>query len=117
MKKTTIIKTNIESKVELVKAMKNAYKMSDLEDGFVVADNDEHKFVLYEEADDEDDKEPVKLMSIIVGDEAYGTNSATFMREFIDLLEIMDGCDERYQILKSSGVTKAGRNFITAVIA
>lgn len=62
--------------------------------------------------DIKDDGEEVEIFSIL--DEngvAYATNSKTFKRAFLDIVEAMDG-EYPIPILKSSGVSNAGRQFV-----
>ena len=66
-------------------------------------------YVLYEDADK--DGEVHRLLSVLTeNDEAYATNSATFIRSFEDCVNIAG--DELNSIEIMQGTSKAGRPFI-----
>lgn len=67
-------------------------------------------WILYEETDDESG-ETVELLSFKSGNEFYACQSATFKREFFDIVELMDG--DPFEIVKMDGESKAGRAFVT----
>lgn len=71
--------------------------------------------VLYFEDVKENTGEAVEVMSIITPDnEVYSCQSATFKRSVNDIATIMG--DKRFTIIKTSGKTKAGRDFINCVL-
>lgn len=56
--------------------------------------------------------EAVDLLSIMTTDGAvYSCQSSTFKREFNTIAELMEG--DSFSVIKFSGVTKAGREFIS----
>lgn len=56
--------------------------------------------------------EEVDLLSIMTEDgEVYSCQSATFKREFNKIADLMEG--DYFSVIKFSGVTKAGRDFIS----
>lgn len=59
--------------------------------------------------------ESVDVMSIITPDKhVYSCQSATFKRSIHDISNIMKG--KGFTVIKTSGVTKAGRDFINCVL-
>lgn len=71
--------------------------------------------VLFFEDVKENTGEAVEVMSIITPDnEVYSCQSATFKRSVNDIATIMD--DMEFTIIKTSGKTKAGRDFINCVL-
>lgn len=59
--------------------------------------------------------EAVDIMSIITPDKhVYCSQSATFKRSIRDILNIMKG--KEFTVIKTSGKTKAGRDFINCVL-
>ena len=71
--------------------------------------------ILYFEDVKENTGETVKVMSIITPDnEVYSCQSATFKRSVNDIASIMG--DMAFTIIKTSGKTKAGRDFINCVL-
>ena len=59
--------------------------------------------------------EAVDVMSIITPDkQVYSCQSATFKRSIRDISNIMKG--KQFTVIKTSGVTKAGRDFINCVL-
>lgn len=59
--------------------------------------------------------EAVDLMSIITPDkQVYSCQSATFKCSIRDISNIMNG--KQFTVIKTSGVTKAGRDFINCVL-
>lgn len=59
--------------------------------------------------------EEADILSIITPDKkVYACQSATFRRSFLEIFELMDG--EPFSIIKKSGVTKGGRDFINCVL-
>lgn len=73
---------------------------------------------LWMEYEDENaDGEVVNILSIYDDsvEKTYQTNSATFQREFTDMVQMLG--DDGLQIIKKSGVTKSDRPFVTCVLA
>lgn len=65
--------------------------------------------------DEKKDGEVVEIMSVITpGREVYSCQSSTFKRSLHDIDEIMAG--RPYSVIKSSGKTKAGRDFINCYL-
>ena len=59
--------------------------------------------------------EETDILSIITPDKkVYACQSATFKRSFLEIFKLMDG--ESFSIIKKSGVTKGGRDFINCVL-
>ena len=59
--------------------------------------------------------EEVDIMSIITPDKhVYSFQSATFKRSIRDISNIMNG--KQFTVIKTSGVTKAGRDFVNCVL-
>lgn len=81
--------------------------MKDVEDGEKIAVDG----ILFFEDMKENTGEVVEIMSIITPDKAvYSCQSSTFKRSINDISSIMDG--KPFTIIKKSGQTKAGRDFI-----
>lgn len=107
-----IIGTNIESKVEQYKAMKNAHAVKELPDGFEL----ETQFLHY--VDEKEDGKEVEIISVKGSDgEYYGTNSSTFRQNYLEIIDMFADCDEPFKIVKDSNVSKAGRAFVFARLA
>lgn len=71
--------------------------------------------VLYFEDVKDNTGEVVEVMSIITpNNEVYSCQSATFKRSVNDIATIMG--DMEFTIIKTSGKTKAGRDFINCVL-
>lgn len=65
--------------------------------------------------DVKDDGEVVNVLSIITPDnKVYTCQSATFKRSILDIAGIMDG--EPFTVIKTSGKTRAGRDFVNCVL-
>lgn len=65
--------------------------------------------------DIKDDDEPTEIMSIITPENVvYSCQSKTFKRSVYDIMNIMG--DKPFAIVKTSGTTKAGRDFINAIL-
>jgi hypothetical protein len=61
------------------------------------------------------DGEESDILSLITPDKkVYACQSQTFKRSFLEIFELMDG--EAFSIIKKSGVTKSGRDFINCVL-
>lgn len=59
--------------------------------------------------------EVVDIMSIITPDkQVYSCQSATFKRSIRDISNIMKG--KQFTVIKTSGVTKSGRDFVNCVL-
>lgn len=59
--------------------------------------------------------EVVDIMSIITPDKkVYSCQSSTFKRSIKDISNIMNG--KEFTVIKTSGITKAGRDFINCVL-
>lgn len=59
--------------------------------------------------------EAVDVMSVITPDkQVYSCQSATFKRSIRDISNIMNG--KQFTVIKTSGKTKAGRDFINCVL-
>lgn len=59
--------------------------------------------------------ETVEIMSIITPEkQVYSCQSATFKRSIADISSIMN--DKPFTVIKTSGKTKAGRNYINCVL-
>lgn len=107
-----VLRTNIESKVKQFKAVKNAHTVKDLPDGFELTKT----FIHY--ADEKQDGQEVEILSVMGSDEEYyGTNSAVFIHDYLEIIDIFDGCEEDFTIVKDSNVSKAGRQFVYARLA
>lgn len=103
------IKTNITSKVEQYKAMKNAHAVKELPDGFELTT----EFLHY--VDTKDEGKEVEILSVKGSDgEYYGTNSSTFRQNYLEIIDMFEGSDEPFTIVKDSNVSKAGRQFVFA---
>src|SRR5699024_8349867 len=65
--------------------------------------------------DEKDNGESAEIMSIITPDkEVYSCQSYTFKRSIGDIAKIMNG--KPFTVIKTSGKTKAGRNFINCTL-
>ncbi len=85
--------------------------MKDVEDGTKITVDG----VLYFEDVKEKDGEVVEVMSIITPEkQVYSCQSKTFKRSINDIERIMG--DKKFTIIKTSGKTKAGRDFINCVL-
>lgn len=107
-----VVKTNIESKVEQFKAVKNAHAVKDLPDGFELTLD----FINY--IDEKNDGKEVEILAVKGSDnEYYGTNSATFIHDYLEIVDMFTDSDETFTIVKDSNVSKAGRQFVYARLA
>lgn len=109
---TTITKTSKDlNKKELYQMTKSPkiQKMSDNK-GVVI---DVAAYCFY--TDEKNDGKSVDIVSIMDNDGAvYATNSPTFMSDFEDICDIMEGEDFSIEVI--SGTSKAGREFITCAL-
>lgn len=104
-----VVRTNIESKVEQFKAVKRAHTVKDLPDGFELT----MKFIHY--VDEKQDGKEVEILAVQGTDEEYyGTNSATFIHDYLEIVDMFSDTDEEFTIVKDSNVSKAGRQFVYA---
>lgn len=107
-----VVRTNIESKVEQFKAVKNAHAVKDLPDGFELTLD----FINY--IDEKQDGKEVEILAVKGSDsEYYGTNSATFIHDYLEIVDMFTDSDEVFTIVKDSNVSKAGRKFVYARLA
>lgn len=107
-----VVRTNIESKVEQFKAVKNAHAVKDLLDGFELTLD----FINY--IDEKQDGKEVEILAVKGSDnEYYGTNSTTFIHDYLEIVDMFTDSDEPFTIVKDSNVSKAGRQFVYARLA
>lgn len=107
-----VVRTNIESKVEQFKAVKNAHAVKDLPDGFELT----KEFINY--VDEKQDGKEVEILAVKGNDnEYYGTNSTTFIHDYLEIIDMFADCEEEFTIVKDSNVSKAGRQFVYARLA
>ena len=107
-----VVRTNIESKVEQFKAVKNAHTVKDLPDGFELTQN----FINY--IDEKQDGKEVEILAVQGSDEEYyGTNSSVFIHDYLEIIDMFADCEEDFTIVKDSNVSKAGRQFVYARLA
>lgn len=97
---------------EIYKATKsNSIKrVSDIPDNETVNVKD---YIVYEDV--KEDGSSVTILSIITFSGIYATNSATFIRTFLDIVDIMG--ELPVNILVGHDTSKNGRNFIFADLA
>ena len=109
----TITKTSKElNKKELYKMTMDAgiMKMKD----YVGSSIDVYAYCIYTDFNSKDKKE-VEVLSVMDTDgSVYATNSATFKKDFLNIVTLMDG--EDFSVGISSGTSKAGREFITCIL-
>lgn len=109
-----VVRTNIESKVEQFKAVKNAHAVKDLPDGFELTVD----FIHY--VDEKQDGKEAEILAVKGSDNKYyGTNSATFIHDYLEIVDMFSDSDsdETFTIVKDSNVSKAGRQFVYARLA
>lgn len=71
-------------------------------------------YMIFEDVKDDSD-EVTELLSILTTDNrAYCCQSKTFKRSFLDIAKIMG--ENKFSIIKISGQTKAGRDFINCIL-
>lgn len=109
-----IIETSRElSKKELYNSTKSAtvFKMSDLANE---TEMNIDYWVHY--VDEKEDGTEVDVIAIkeITGD-TYATNSKSFIKAFLDIVDVMQG--DEFNIVKLNGVSRAGRTYITCSLA
>lgn len=87
------------------------HSLKDVEDGTHITVDGVLEFTDIKENTGESDD----IMSIITPDkQVYSCQSATFKRSIRDISNIMKG--KQFTVIKTSGVTKAGRGFINCVL-
>lgn len=87
------------------------HSIKDIEDGTHITVDGVLEFTDIKENTGESDD----IMSIITPDkEVYCCQSATFKRSIHDISNIMNG--KQFTVIKTSGVTKSGRDFINCVL-
>lgn len=70
-------------------------------------------YILFKDTDQ--NGEETDILSIITPDKkVYACQSRTFKCSFIEIFELMDG--ESFSIIKKSGVSKGGRDYINCVL-
>ena len=70
-------------------------------------------YILFKDKNQND--EETDILSLITPDKkVYACQSQTFKRSFLEIFELMGG--EPFSIIKKSGVTKGGRDFINCVL-
>lgn len=75
-------------------------------------------WALYEDADKKSGEMKTILTISTPEGETFGTNSGTFITEFLDMWNMFDDAGETVNAIEVlSGTSKAGRNFITCVYA
>lgn len=110
------IKSNIESRVEQYKATKNVDAVKNLPDGAELTT----KYVHYidEKLDKDGNVKEIELLSVKAPEGCYyATNSATFIHDYLEIIDMFEGSDEAFTIVKDSNVSKAGRQFVFARLA
>ena len=90
-----------------------AQKLSDLKDSIV----DFTAWCVYEDVNSEGETQT--LFSLVTPEgETYATNSKTFREAFLRIVDLSAETGEAFNRVKvSGGISKAGREFITAVLA
>lgn len=71
------------------------------------------QYLLYEDGENKD--VPIQILSIRSGETVVATNSATVIKEFRDIVELMDGEPFAVEIL--TGTSKNGRTYLTVALA
>lgn len=85
--------------------------MKNLQDGEKVPVK---KYMIFEDVK-ENSGEVVEILSILTPDnKVYSAQSGTLKRSFNDIINIMG--DKPFTIIKTSGKTKAGRDFINCIL-
>lgn len=70
-------------------------------------------YILFKDKDQKG--EETDILSLITPDKkVYACQSQTFRRSFLEIFKLMDG--EAFSIIKKSGVSKGGRDFINCVL-
>ena len=90
----------------------NTQKMSDVKGQRIELD----KWALYEDHDKKSGEVKEILAIATPEGETFATNSATFINDFIDMVDMFASAGENVPaIVVTSGTSKAGREFITCV--
>lgn len=109
----TITKISKElNKKELYKMTMDAgiKKMKD----YVGSSIDVYAYCIYTDFNSKDEKD-VEVLSVMDTDgSVFATNSATFKKDFLNIVTLMDG--EDFSVGVTSGTSKAGREFITCTL-
>lgn len=109
-----ILRSNIDSanKYDVYRLTKSSGEMvQNIADGLSVPVS---KWALYtdiKEGRDGTTKEQQVLSIVDTAGVKYSTVSATFVREFLDIVDIMGGDD--FAVIIRHGQTKSGKNFVT----
>ena len=109
-----ILRSNIDSanKFDVYRLTKSSGEMvQNIVDGLSVPVG---KWALYtdlKEGRDGTTKEQQVLSIVDTAGVKYSTVSATFIREFLDIIDIMDG--DAFAVIIRHGQTKSGKNFVT----
>lgn len=97
------IKTNIDTtskKAVYRMTCGDSLKIEGIEAGTIIpVDN----YALYQEGDKE-------VLTFTSGTHKYGTISRTFIKSFMEIVDIMG--DEKFSIIITGGVSKNGRNYV-----
>lgn len=100
-----------EVEIYLMTIAQSIESMKDVEDGTKITVDG----VLYFDDVKENSGDAVEVMSIITPDkQVYSCQSQTFKRSINDISKIMNG--KQFTVIKTSGKTKAGRDFINCVL-
>jgi hypothetical protein len=70
------------------------------------------QYLLYEDVENKD--APVQILSIRSGETVMATNSATVIKEFLGIVELMDGEPFAVEIL--AGTSKNGRTYVNVAL-
>lgn len=106
------LRTNITSKVEQFKAVKNASSIRDMMDGEILT----RTFIQY--VDEKSDGKEVELISVLGADgEYHASQSPTFIHDYLEIIDLFDGSEEEITIVKASNTSKNGRTFVYAKLA
>lgn len=81
---------------------------------FIGASIDVYAYCVYTDFNSKDNKEVEVLTVMDTDGTVYATNSATFKKDFMNIATIME--DEDFSIGVTSGISKAGREFITCTL-
>lgn len=107
-----ILRSTITSKVEEFKAIKNANSVKDMMDGEILTKS----FIYY--VDEKQDGKEIILISVLGSDGGYhASQSPTFIHDYLEIIDMFDGCEEDITIVKASNVSKNGRTFVYAKLA
>lgn len=112
----TFISTNInpEDKKQVYRMTKgDSLKIEGLEKGMSLP---VEKFALYVEEKERNKQDGSKetyqqnILTFTSGNQKFGTISATFIRSFMEIVELMDG--DKFAIIISGGQSKNGRQYV-----